>query len=555
MPVLNIRTKLFLGFSVLLAMMAGGNVYDLVHHAELVNHTSEIYGRSIKVNMAILRAKADVIAISRSLRDVLLSKTGEEIDRHIQVMDQLETQARASLDMAGENIDDESQRKLLEEINRHFQEFGADRRQAVAMLDKNGHEKTAEVALSISAAHVNSIGELVDLLWQNAETRTQAKIAATRDSARRDGVLMGMVFTAALLASVALAMFLAHHIGGRLRQINLATMEVSVGRFGRTVNVKGSDEIAQLADTFNLMSHSLAALHDSLNREIAATREEKEGRLRLEAAIEQAGEAVVITDAGGTILYVNPAFESASGYSKAEAAGKNPRILKSGVHGPEFYKAMWDTIKSGGVWSGVICNRKKDGTLYYDQATISPIKNEEGRIVNYVAVKRNITGQISTEKELAQLREKEISLQRENEELEKALKEQQAMSGWEQGSVTASMAGVGPLWQRFPEKYEALKAEYGNLLDEYLDALGFNRPPNRHKIGALAESVGGLGGGPKDVVDMHIRVVSEKSKEAHPKRARAYTVEGRLLALEVMGNLVDFYRRGIFIPERKKKEN
>lgn len=120
----------------------------------------------------------------------------------------------------------------------------------------------------------------------------------------------------------------------------------------------------------------------------------------LATVIEHAGEAIVITDVDGIIQYVNPAFEKITGYSRDEAVGRNPRILKSGVHPRAFYEKMWRTITSGGTWSGELVNRRKDGTLYHDQASIAPVKNERGEIVNYVAVKRNITDRKRAEEAL-----------------------------------------------------------------------------------------------------------------------------------------------------------
>jgi PAS domain S-box-containing protein len=117
---------------------------------------------------------------------------------------------------------------------------------------------------------------------------------------------------------------------------------------------------------------------------------EKE-RDRLFAAIEQSADTIVITDADGAILYANPGFERITGYSRKDAVGQNPRVLKSGRHDKEFYKELWDTIKSGRVWEGRFVNKKRDGSLYEELATISPVRDSSGAIVNFVAVKRDIT--------------------------------------------------------------------------------------------------------------------------------------------------------------------
>ena len=126
-------------------------------------------------------------------------------------------------------------------------------------------------------------------------------------------------------------------------------------------------------------------------RDITARKWADAERKRLMAAIEQAGEAIVMTDAQGIIQFVNPAFERTTGYSRKEAVGQNPRILKSGEHDKLFYRNLWDTISGGRTWAGRMVNKRKDGTLYTEETTISPVRDASGRIVNYVAVKRDIT--------------------------------------------------------------------------------------------------------------------------------------------------------------------
>ena len=123
---------------------------------------------------------------------------------------------------------------------------------------------------------------------------------------------------------------------------------------------------------------------------------------RFMSAIEQASETIVITDTKGVIEYVNPAFEAMTGYTALEAYGQNPRILKSGQHDKQFYRDLWHTITKGQVWKGHIVNRKKDGTLFEEDVTISPVRNPEGKITNYVAVKRDVTREVALEKQLNQ---------------------------------------------------------------------------------------------------------------------------------------------------------
>ncbi len=135
-------------------------------------------------------------------------------------------------------------------------------------------------------------------------------------------------------------------------------------------------------------------------RDVTERRKADEALTRLGLAVDQATEAIVITDTEGTIQYVNPAFERSTGYSREEAVGKNPRVLRSGKHDEAFYRRLWDTLTRGEVWTGHFINRKKDGLLYEEDATISPLRDSSGKIVNYVATKRDVTNVVSLERQV-----------------------------------------------------------------------------------------------------------------------------------------------------------
>lgn len=111
----------------------------------------------------------------------------------------------------------------------------------------------------------------------------------------------------------------------------------------------------------------------------------------LSKAIENNPILVVIADRDGSIEYVNPSFVEVTGYAAEEVIGKNPRMLKSGYHPPEFYHEMWATITSGRQWRGEICNKKKNGELFWESTSITPVKDNSGENVHYVAVKEDVT--------------------------------------------------------------------------------------------------------------------------------------------------------------------
>jgi len=122
----------------------------------------------------------------------------------------------------------------------------------------------------------------------------------------------------------------------------------------------------------------------------------------LENALLNIDEAIVITNSDAKIEYVNPAFELMTQYSKREVLGKNPSLLKSNEHSKEFYKDLWDQISTGKIWKGSFINKRKDGTLFEEETTISPVKDNNGNITEYVAVKRDVTERVMMEAQLRQ---------------------------------------------------------------------------------------------------------------------------------------------------------
>lgn len=142
-------------------------------------------------------------------------------------------------------------------------------------------------------------------------------------------------------------------------------------------------------------------LHDTTQ-----LRQAKAKASQLATVIEQAQETIVITDLSGDITYANPYFQETTGFRVEEALGKNTNILRSGAQDDTFYTNLWKTISLGEAWSGNFINKRKDGRLYHEAATIFPIKDSFGKTINFAAVKRDITAQVKAEEELQNFTEK-----------------------------------------------------------------------------------------------------------------------------------------------------
>ena len=142
--------------------------------------------------------------------------------------------------------------------------------------------------------------------------------------------------------------------------------------------------------------HFVSQIKDITERKNAELEQNKLWR-----AVENSPLCIVITDIHGTIEYVNPAFSVITGFTFEEVVGENPRILQSGKHDAAFYADLWQTIAAGKTWHGEMCNRKKNGDLLWEQVAISPVKDNAGNVVNFVAVKQDV----SDRKSLEQLKE------------------------------------------------------------------------------------------------------------------------------------------------------
>jgi diguanylate cyclase (GGDEF)-like protein/PAS domain S-box-containing protein len=173
--------------------------------------------------------------------------------------------------------------------------------------------------------------------------------------------------------------------------------------------------------------------HIAIVQDITARKLAEENSLLQSAALEAAANAIAITNKKGTIQWVNPAWVTLTGYSKEESIGRNPRIIKSEKHDAEFYKNMWETILAGKVWRGELVNKRKNGNLYYEEETITPVLGEQGEVINFIAIKQDITERRQAEDALQRAKEK---LEMLNHEIQSAFEHERHLAH------TDSLTGV-----------------------------------------------------------------------------------------------------------------
>ncbi len=173
-------------------------------------------------------------------------------------------------------------------------------------------------------------------------------------------------------------------------------------RYAKELEQRAADRTRQL----QAANEELEVANEELTVEVEQ-REQVEAQLRLQlAALESAANGIVMTDRSGTIVWVNQAFTRLTGYDREEAIGKNPRVLKSGQHSSAFYRELWECILSGQVWRGELTNRRKDGTLYVEEMSITPVRQAGKEITHFVAVKQDVTARKMAEQALLESEER-----------------------------------------------------------------------------------------------------------------------------------------------------
>ncbi len=256
--------------------------------------------------------------------------------------------------------------------------------------DDNGGMELSRVRWRSDEAHILGAG---DWILDDGSRSTamfvlsQESLAGQRATLVTAGIT-GLALTAALIILIGL-LYLRRKVTRPLEHLSRAVANVRQGRYEPISGISSGDELGELAATFNLMTDRIRAREEELRR--------------LSRAVEQSPTAVVITSPDGCIEYVNPRYTEVSGYSLDEALGRDPGFLKSGLIPDEVYRDLWRTIRAGKVWRGELSNRTRDGSIIYEQTSISPILDDDGQISHYVAVKEDVTERKANEARISHL--------------------------------------------------------------------------------------------------------------------------------------------------------
>ena len=263
------------------------------------------------------------------------------------------------------------------------------------------------LAETVPPRHVNA--EL-ELLYRNGQSILESAdvIAATlatnaeqiEAEAMRNLYRLAMLDLAIILFSLLLVRF---QVIRPLRRLVRVSRAFASGSFDARVGFRSQDEIGEVALAFDQMADTIQRDMQQIEQDISHLRRTEQSLRKMSRAIESSPATVIITDPQGVIEYVNPKFTEVTGYAPSEAIGKTPRILQSGSTPATVYRDLWSTIRAGREWRGELLNRKKNGERFWEDTRISSIRDEQGRITHFIAVKEDITARKAAEEKIVQL--------------------------------------------------------------------------------------------------------------------------------------------------------
>jgi diguanylate cyclase (GGDEF)-like protein/PAS domain S-box-containing protein len=371
----RIRLKLGIAFTVLIALLAGIGQFGLRRMQRIDETLSAITGtKSTDLELArrVLTLSDDnsritmeiVLVENRRLVEPLLAARSQNSKNITELIEEGESRCKS-----------EKEAQLLSEVQKTRKAYLEGSQRAIHLLiDERKHDEAERVMVNETLPELRKYHAAWERFVEFQKEELDEAVKQAQDENAKARRLASLLIGLAVVLAVVIALF--------------ATRETA-------------HEIAARSDAEKEVSKLNAGLEETVMQRTSELSESIKHVTLQAAALEAAANAIVITDSHGTIIWVNHAFTTMTGYSREEALGNNPRLLKSGEQSVSYYANLWSTISSGKVWRGEIVNQRKDGTSYTEEMTITPVTRDVGNPDNYfVAIKQDVTERKRSEEEL-----------------------------------------------------------------------------------------------------------------------------------------------------------
>jgi diguanylate cyclase (GGDEF)-like protein/PAS domain S-box-containing protein len=371
----RIGLKLGIAFTVLIALLAGIGQFGLRRMQRIDETLSAITGtKSTDLELArrVLTLSDDnsritmeiVLVENRRLVEPLLAARSQNSKNITELIEEGESRCKS-----------EKEAQLLSEVQKTRKAYLEGSQRAIHLLiDERKHDEAERVMVNETLPELRKYHAAWERFVEFQKEELDEAVKQAQDENAKARRLASLLIGLAVVLAVVIALF--------------ATRETA-------------HEIAARSDAEKEVSKLNAGLEETVMQRTSELSESIKHVTLQAAALEAAANAIVITDSHGTIIWVNHAFTTMTGYSREEALGNNPRLLKSGEQSVSYYANLWSTISSGKVWRGEIVNQRKDGTSYTEEMTITPVTRDVGNPDNYfVAIKQDVTERKRSEEEL-----------------------------------------------------------------------------------------------------------------------------------------------------------
>ena len=371
----RIGLKLGIAFTVLIALLAGIGQFGIRRMQRIDETLSAITGtKSTDLELArrVLTLSDDnsritmeiVLVENRRLVEPLLAARSQNSKNITELIEEGESRCKS-----------EKEAQLLSEVQKTRKAYLEGSQRAIHLLiDERKHDEAERVMVNETLPELRKYHAAWERFVEFQKEELDEAVKQAQDENAKARRLASLLIGLAVVLAVVIALF--------------ATRETA-------------HEIAARSDAEKEVSKLNAGLEETVMQRTSELSESIKHVTLQAAALEAAANAIVITDSHGTIIWVNHAFTTMTGYSREEALGNNPRLLKSGEQSVSYYANLWSTISSGKVWRGEIVNQRKDGTSYTEEMTITPVTRDVGNPDNYfVAIKQDVTERKRSEEEL-----------------------------------------------------------------------------------------------------------------------------------------------------------